>query len=354
VPDLDLLLQVFPFDHELPALEPLMAGALPGLHAPILARFGPGDWRLDEWKSESIRYRVDLRASVKLTVRASELGSGSASERRFFAKVYAGGERAERAWGVQQMLATALPSASEPMGLAPLVAYLPDDRVLVQEEVRAISLPQLLESNYPEKADDAVRRAARAIAALHRLPVTAPKHRIELDRTDPRRLLGRAETLRHSRPDLVPVVAEIEASILDSLAAIGQHPSVPVHGDLKLAHVLLDEDRVVLLDLDKFAAGEPMLDVVSMLMPLRREQESDSTGSSLARAFAEEYFAHVPAEWKQRLIPHYAWALLREASAFGSGAGAGQGKAKPGRRERRENRAESLIEEARAVLAGRE
>ena len=77
VPDLDLLLQVFPFDHELPALEPLMAGTLAGLRAPILARFGPGEWRLDEWHSESVRYRVDLRASVKLTVRATESRSGS-------------------------------------------------------------------------------------------------------------------------------------------------------------------------------------------------------------------------------------------------------------------------------------
>src|SRR5215213_7568240 len=102
IPDLDLLLQVFPFDHELPALEPLMAGPLAGLQTPIMARFGPGEWRLDEWQSESVRYRVDLRASVKLTVRATETESGRAAERRFFAKVYAGGERVERAWSVQQ------------------------------------------------------------------------------------------------------------------------------------------------------------------------------------------------------------------------------------------------------------
>ena len=50
-----------------------MAGPLVGLRAPILARFGPGDWRLDEWESEPVRYRVDLRASVKLTVRATDL-----------------------------------------------------------------------------------------------------------------------------------------------------------------------------------------------------------------------------------------------------------------------------------------
>jgi hypothetical protein len=116
----------------------------------------------------------------------------------------------ERAWGVQQELAVALHEASEPIGLAPLVAYLPDDRVLVQDEVEALSLPRILQSDDIEKADDAVRRAARAIAALHRLAVMAPRHRIELDRTDPGRMRRSAETFRNSRPDLAPVVAEIE------------------------------------------------------------------------------------------------------------------------------------------------
>ena len=49
--DLDLLLQVFPFDHKLRALEPLMEGSLAELRTPILARFGPGNWRLDGWQA---------------------------------------------------------------------------------------------------------------------------------------------------------------------------------------------------------------------------------------------------------------------------------------------------------------
>jgi hypothetical protein len=96
-----------------------------------------------------------------------------------------------------------------------------------------------------------------------------------------------------------------------------------------------------------------MLDVVSMLMPLRRQQKSRFGGDSLARVFAEEYFAHVPTEWQQRLPPHYAWGLLREASGIGMGPGEGKANVRPGRREKRENHIELLVEEARAVLAGR-
>ena len=352
VPDLDLLLQVFPFDHALPALERLMTGPLEGLLEPILARFGHGDWRLEEWHSESVRYRVDLRASVKLTVRATDQGAGRKSERRFFAKVYAG-DQAERAWTIQQDLAVALAAASDPFALAPLVTYLPEARVLVQNEVEAPSLPYMIRRAERGEAVEAVRRAARAIAALHLLPVAAPAHRIELDRTDPERLRRSADALRKSRPDLAAAVSDVEAEILARLDAIGQLGPVPTHGDLKPPHLLFDEERVVLLDLDKFAAGDPMLDVTSMLMPLRRERKTRLAGTSLARVFAEEYFARVPREWEQRLTPHYAWAILDEASEFAMNPRKSDAGAKISRRVRREQRVEPLLEDAIGVLAGR-
>jgi hypothetical protein len=352
VPDLDLLLQVFPFDHSLPALEQLMKGPLDALAEPIMARFGTGEWRLKEWQSESVRYRVDLRASVKLTVRATDSLSGRKSERHFFAKVYAGADQAERAWTVQRDLALALAGAGEPFALAPLAAFLPDDRVLVQDEVGAPSLPYMIRRTDQEEAVEAVRRAARAIAALHRLPIAAPEHRIELDRTDPERLRRSADALRRSRPDLDTAVTEVEAKIHAGLDGIGQLSPVPSHGDLKPAHLLFQEESVVLLDFDKFAAGEPMLDVTNMLMPLRRERKTRLAGTSLDRVFAEEYFAHVPAAWAQRLAPHYAWAIFSEATAFAVNPGKGDAGAKPGRPIRREHRVEPLLEEAKTALAG--
>jgi thiamine kinase-like enzyme len=346
-------LLVFPFDHELPALEPLMAGALAGLRAPLVARFGPGEWRLDGWLSESIRYRVGLRASVKITVRATESRSGRVSERGFFAKVYASGDEAERAWTVQRDLAAALTAASAPFGLAPLVAFLPDDRVIVQDQVQTVNLPDIIRSADAEKVSEAVLGAARSIAALHRLPIIAPEFRIEVDRTDPGRLRRSAECLRQSRPDLAAAVAEIEAQILAELDAIGELRSVPVHGDLKPTHLLYEDEQVVLLDFDKFAAGEPMLDVTKMLLALGRERKTRLAGTSLARVFAEEYFAHVPAAWQQRLAPHYAWATLSEAAALALSPRKGPAEAKTSRRERREQKVDVLVEEARAILASR-
>jgi hypothetical protein len=80
--------------------------------------------------------------------------------------------------------------------------------------------------------------------------LAAPAHRIELGRTDLERLRHHADAVRAARPDLAPAVTDIEAGVLTGLADIGEVPSVPIHGDLKPTHMLLDEDRVVLIDLD--------------------------------------------------------------------------------------------------------
>ena len=156
--------------------------------------------------------------------------------------------------------------------------------MLVQDEVTAPSLPFLIRRADQEEAIEAVRRSARAIAALHRLPIAAPEHRIELDRTDPERLRRSVDAFRNSRPDLATLVSETEAEIRARLEAIGQLGPLPIHGDLKPHHLLFEEESVVLLDLDKFAAGEPMLDVTSMLMPLRRERKTRLAGTSLPSA----------------------------------------------------------------------
>src|SRR5215213_6783246 len=172
VPELDLLLQVFPFDHQLPALESLMAGPLPGLVAPLLAQFGSGDWHLAGWEAESVRYRIDLRACIRLTVRARDVATGSTAERRFYAKIYASAEEVERAWRTQRDVAAALAEGDGPLAVAPLVAYLPEERVLVHDEVQGASLLEVLrKASSLEEAVVAGRRAARAIAALHRLPM---------------------------------------------------------------------------------------------------------------------------------------------------------------------------------------
>ena len=108
----------------------------------------------------------------------------------------------------------------------------------------------------------------------------------------------------------------------------------------------------MLLDLDKFAAGEPMLDVTKMLMPLRRERKTRLAGTSLARVFAEEYFAHVPADGSSDSLhtTRGPSSARRPHSPLSPGKNLARGQTQPPS-ERREQRVDVLVEEARAMLA---
>src|SRR5215211_2322842 len=87
IPDLGMLVQVFPYDRRLPTLPLLIAEPLPELEPVLLGRFGPGDWRVEAWNVEPIRYR-EQGAVLRYTGKARNAATGRRRERRFYAKVY--------------------------------------------------------------------------------------------------------------------------------------------------------------------------------------------------------------------------------------------------------------------------
>src|SRR5829696_6376067 len=88
VPELGMLVQVFPYDRRLPTLPLVMAGPPPELEPVLLGRFGPGDWRVQAWKVEPVRYREQRGAVLRYTARARNAATGTRTEKSFYAKVY--------------------------------------------------------------------------------------------------------------------------------------------------------------------------------------------------------------------------------------------------------------------------
>ena len=341
VADRGILLQTFPFDHQLPALGRLTAGAWPELAAALAPALGRAPER---WQAEPARYRVGIRASVRLTVPAA----AAEPERVLYAKVHARTELATRDRDLHAALAAAVaadPTAAE-LGFAPVVATLPDRGVVVHAEVTGTPLGDLLPS--PAAGRPAVRRVARALAALHRLdlPESAPLH--DLERSGPERLRRDAARLVAARPDLAPLVAEVEAAALAGLVS-AEPRAAAVHGDLKPAHVIMDGDRAVLLDLDKLASGNPVLDVVSMAQKLSRGRAATGALGGLAGAFVREYFAHAPAAWADHFAPQWAAALLAEAANLGKTV---RGRERLRERNGRADRPDLLLAQAHATLSG--
>jgi len=338
IPDLEMLVQVFPYDHLLPALPRLVAGPPPELEPLSLARFGPGEWRAEAWKVEPIRYRVGQRATLRLTVRARDAATGRVQERRFYAKAYLKEENGEQIYRIYRELWEKASARSSGFTVGRPIAYLSDLRTLVQEEAPGTSLEDILRRE-EEEAIPAVRRVARALAALHLDDVVVPQRSHLRDEVDSLEKAGKL--LQSACPHLGPRIEEIVGAVVAGLEEV---PLAPIHRDLKPGHFILDGDSVALIDLDRFTMADPMLDVANLLDNLVRVPPHSPRDHSrpVAGAFIEEYFAHVPEAWHARLPLHYAGILLRKAASS--------------LRHRRPDWpewVETRLEEARDSLAGR-
>ncbi len=137
VPELDMLVEVFPYDRRLPGLTLLMAGTSPELETSLLAGFGPG-WTVEDQDVELVRYRSELGATVRVSVRAREEATCRVEERRFYAKTYHDGG-GERTYGVLRALGDRVHKDDTAFRVGPPVAYLAGLQTLIQEEMPGVT-----------------------------------------------------------------------------------------------------------------------------------------------------------------------------------------------------------------------
>ena len=306
VPHLEIVVEVFPYDRRLPTLPLVMVGPSPELERPLLARFGPDNWHTEAWNVEPVRCRAEPGATLRFTVQARNDTTGRTDERRFYAKVYRD-EEGERTYRALQALQSRADEGGEKFTVGMPITYLSRLHTLLQEETPGTSLQDLLLRD--EDTSAVVRKAARALVALHLdAAVTPQRHRLQ-DQVTALERTGRL--LRWACPDLG---ADIEDTIGAVVAGLEEVPPAPTHRDLKLDHILLDGDRLALLDLDTFAEGDPILDAANVLahlacMALRFPLLHDDRWRMAAEIFAGEYFAHVPRSWRSRLPLQYAGAV---------------------------------------------
>ena len=340
IPDLRMLVQVFPYDRHLPALR-LMAGPSPSLEPLLLSRFGAGDWHIEAWNIEPVQYRPERVAVLRYTVQARDAVTTTKEEKRFYVKLYRG-EEGERTFQVLEALWAKSNARGGAFTVARPIAYLNGLHALILEEAAGTSLQQVL--LHGRDAAAAVRKAARALAAFQLEQVATPRHHRLQDEVAA--LEGAGRLLQLSCPHLGARVEAIVATVVAGLEEVAPRAT---HRELKTDHIFLDDDRLALalIDLDSFAEADPVLDPARVLahlagMPFRFDLPDDGRWRAAARAFAEEYFLHVPRTWRNRLPLHYAGAALKEAVDFFR-------HQEPGWPEK----VEALVEEARDSLAGK-
>jgi hypothetical protein len=337
VPELGMLVQVFPYDHRLPALPVLAAGPPPELEPVLVGRFGPGEWRIEAWKVEPVRYR-DQGAVLRYTAKARNAATGGRTERRFYAKVYRH-EKGEQTYDTLLALSSRTSANGEGFTVARPLAYLSELRAFIIDEAPGTPLDQILLGE--SDATAALRRVAQALAAFNQgdAPARTQRHLL----VDEVAVLERAgRVLGRACPHLK---LEVESIIEGVFAGLQEVPVRPTHRHLSPDHIFVDGERTIFIDLDFFAEADPVLDPAYLLarlaMPALFPVSPERTHTA-AWEFAEEYFAHVPSTWQERLPFHYAGSLLKAAHGFF-------------RRQAPDwpDTIATLLEEARASLAGR-
>jgi ATP-binding cassette, subfamily B, bacterial len=308
IPDLRMLVVVFPYDRRLPHLGPLMNGAGGNLEPLMLARLGPGEWSAEARKIEPARYRTELGAALRFTLRAREAGSADVRTVRSYLKVYRNDHGAQT-YELLRALAARPANGRAYSTIAPL-AYFADLHTLVLDEAPGHSLQQiLLHGGDPAPA---MRAVARAAASFNQdtIPVTAVQPVAE----QLAEVEEAAEIVAWACPALAAEARALAATVIGNL---DMPFPMPIHRDLKTDHVFLAGDRVTFIDLDSVILGDPVRDPAHLYAHLVARVGLDGLTRDAARAsaaaFVEEYFAHVPGDWRRRFPVHCAGALLEVA-----------------------------------------
>src|SRR2546429_5861240 len=153
VPDLDMLVEVFPYDRKIHQLRRVMSGAgvLRDVEPLLLERLGGGgdgggggggSWEPEERAIEPLRYRTELGAALRYTLRARERATGRRATVRAYLKVYRDG-RGEPTWHLLRRLAARAAPADPYAGVAP-IAHLADRPTLALEEAPGAPPVELL------------------------------------------------------------------------------------------------------------------------------------------------------------------------------------------------------------------
>jgi hypothetical protein len=172
------------------------------------------------------------------------------------------------------------------------------------EALDAIDLPAVM------------RRTAAALAALHRAPLR-PARRWSI--ADEATKLERARwALGRFYPALAPQTDAVLDNLLARVPGECDRP-VPVHGDFHCNQVLVQPDRVAIIDFDLFGSGDPLHDVARFLSRFRAYAHNKLSAAELDAAeqsFLGTYEILVPWKADRRRLTWLMAALLVNRQAL--------------------------------------
>ncbi|WP_296807414.1 aminoglycoside phosphotransferase family protein [Thiocapsa sp.] len=261
------LLRRFPVDRRLPALAALVDPDARGLLMSALAQEEP---ELRTAELETLHYKPERRYVGKLSVDGEARAIVKLYEERDFPNAW------RSAKAIRDFPASERLSVSRAMGRSK------QQRIILSRWIRGVPLNAWLRG--PTREPCPMQQVGAALAAFHRQApgALAPVMR-EQEAMAP---LAAARAVGELEPRLAPPAQRLASRIASALlSAPLQHRCV--HGDFSADQILLDADRVAIIDYDQAGAGDPAADLGSFIARL----EDDCLAGRLASVRAEEIAA---------------------------------------------------------------
>ncbi|MFQ5598091.1 MAG: phosphotransferase [Nitrospiria bacterium] len=308
IPNLNMFIQIFPFDRHLPLL-PLLLSGPPALTSLLLKQFGPGNWEMVRCSVDPVRYRPLLGITFRYTIEAIANKTGEPKSKVFYLKHYRD-DSGEQVYKQLKKLYRCLCIKDAGFNTVKPIAYLEDLRTLILDAVPGQSLEQTFLNGGDVRM--AVSKTARALAKLHLSKLPTSTHRSAKGTLIRAKKAGRLIQCIH------PHLGKKMETILDKLAStLKNMPPCPTHLDLKVDHIFIDGDKIIFIDLDSFALSDPVFDPASLLARMvllpNLAAVPRSTIIEVSQRFYTEYFSMVPDHWRDKLPANYVCALLKVA-----------------------------------------
>ena len=309
IPELKMLIQVFPQDRFLPTLPLLIAGPPPEMERLLLEHFGPGNWRMVRCEVEPVRYRPFLGVTLRYKIEAREPSANLGRTKCFYVKSYRD-DSVQQTYELLNKIYLSASSVGKGFTTVKPLAYFEDLRALVLEAAPGKSLEQIILQD--ENMNSAISKSAKALAEFHQSKVACTQYRSVEGTLSRARKAG--QFIQWACPDLSEKVNEIMNQLECCLKEV---PPCPTHLDIKADHIFIDDDKLIFIDLDSFALSDPVFDPASLLVRMEMLPNLSSiprsTVEAASKAFLGEYFSSVPSDWQERLSINYACAALKVA-----------------------------------------
>ncbi len=299
LPELSMLVQLFPFDRRLPGLLGFVRDPLTTLRTAL------PDSPWETCDLTPVRYR----AGVSAVARCQLVSGPDKNPETLFAKVYPDDENGPRTLE----LLTTVRNSQGPIRCVRPLAYDAAQRILFLEGAAGETLKDLL---LRTDGLTEVRQFGKSLAHFHQTPVRFQwQHKAAQQIANVTRAAAR---LARACPDLRPEVG----AALQTASNLHDCHFGPTHRDLKTEHVFWSADGATLIDWDACADADPLLDIAMLaarIVALSGPDLGQAARFTAARdALLAEYFCHVPASWRNQFREHWSGALLEVAAGFGT------------------------------------